>query len=341
MTLLVTGGAGFIGSHFIDECRKHSQEPLVVLDLLTYAGTRRNVQKTLFSDVFIEGDISDRNTVSSLLATHKPRAIVHFAAETHVDRSVESPEVFVQTNIVGTFNLLQETLIYWKTLPQKEKTAFLFLHISTDEVYGETPEQSKPYEENQPYSPRNPYASTKAASDHLVRSFHQTYELPIVIAHSSNNYGPRQFPEKFIPRLIGFARNNCPLPLHGDGQASRDWIFVTDNCRALWMLLERGKIGQSYNISSQKERSNRSVAEELRTAIQACSFMHTGISLHHEITLVPDRICQDRRYALSSRKIRDELGWAPTISFQIGLQHTVQWYLENPDWWPPIVDQNH
>jgi len=327
--LLVTGGAGFIGSNFVLSTVAKSGESIVNIDKLTYAGSLANLE-ALRSDarhVFVQGDICDRALVRELLARHRPRAVVHLAAESHVDRSIEGPAPFVQTNVVGTFSLLEEARGYWSGLAATERAAFRFLHVSTDEVYGSLGPQDPAFSETTPYAPNSPYSASKAASDHLVRAYHHTYGLPALITNCSNNYGPHQFPEKLIPLMIHSALAGKPLPVYGDGQNVRDWLFVLDHCEALRTVLERGRPGEVYNIGGGAEMKNLDLVRLLCALLDDLQ-SRTGGSYADLISFVKDRPGHDRRYAIDARKIQSELGWRPAESFESGLKKTVRWYLE-------------
>ncbi|HEX9183655.1 MAG TPA: dTDP-glucose 4,6-dehydratase [Burkholderiales bacterium] len=327
--LLVTGGAGFIGSNFVLSTIAQTGEPIVNLDKLTYAGNLANLE-ALRADArhsFVQGDIGDRGLVGTLLARHRPRAIVHLAAESHVDRSIEGPAEFIQTNIVGTFGLLEEARAYWMALPAEERAAFRFLHVSTDEVYGSLGPQDPAFSETTPYAPNSPYSASKAASDHLVRAYHHTYGLPTLVTNCSNNYGPRQFPEKLIPLMIHRALAGKPLPVYGDGQNVRDWLYVEDHCTALRAVLDKGRLGEVYNIGGRAEMKNIDLVKTLCALLDEAK-PRTGGSYAALISFVKDRPGHDRRYAIDSSKIERELGWQPAESFASGLKKTVRWYLE-------------
>jgi len=331
--LLVTGGAGFIGANFVLSTLETTGEPIVNLDKLTYAGNLANLA-SIAGDarhVFVRGDIADRALVRRLLAEHRPRAIVHFAAESHVDRSIHGPAEFIQTNIVGTFALLEEARAYWEALPGAERDAFRFLHVSTDEVYGSLGPDDPPFHETTPYAPNSPYAASKAASDHLVRAYHHTYGLPALTTNCSNNYGPFQFPEKLIPLMIANALAGKPLPVYGDGQNVRDWLYVLDHCSAVRTVLERGRPGETYNIGGGAERRNLEVVRTLCALLDEARPRREG-PYAGLIRFVKDRPGHDRRYAMDATKIRQELGWAPVESFESGLAKTVRWYLDNQAW---------
>jgi dTDP-glucose 4,6-dehydratase len=327
--LLVTGGAGFIGSNFVLSTVAQTGEPVVNLDKLTYAGNLKNLEG-LRGDArhtFVQGDIADRKLVRELLGRHRPRAIVHLAAESHVDRSIEGPAEFVQTNVVGTFCLLEEARAYWSTLAATERAAFRFLHISTDEVYGSLGPDDPAFSESTQYAPNSPYSASKAASDHLVRAYHHTYGLPTLVTNCSNNYGPHQFPEKLIPLMIHQALAGKPLPVYGDGLNVRDWLYVEDHCSALREVLARGRPGEVYNIGGGAEMQNIELVRTLCALLDDAK-PRTGGSYAGLITFVKDRPGHDRRYAIDSSKIRRELGWRPQETFASGLKKTVRWYLE-------------
>ncbi len=327
--LLVTGGAGFIGSNFVLATVAQAGEPVVNLDKLTYAGSLKNVD-ALRGDArhsFVQGDVADRALVRGLLERHRPRAIVHLAAESHVDRSIEGPAEFIQTNVVGTFCLLEEARAYWSALAAPERAAFRFLHVSTDEVYGSLGPGDAPFTEETPYAPNSPYSASKASSDHLVRAYHHTYGLPTLVTNCSNNYGPHQFPEKLIPLMIHHALAGKPLPVYGDGQNVRDWLYVADHCAALREVLARGRPGEVYNVGGGAEMKNLDLVKTLCALLDDAK-PRTGGSYAGLITFVKDRPGHDRRYAIDSGKIRRELGWQPQESFESGLRKTVRWYLE-------------
>jgi dTDP-glucose 4,6-dehydratase len=327
--LLVTGGAGFIGSNFVLSSIAATGEAIVNLDKLTYAGNVANLD-ALRADarhVFVKGDICDRALVRQLFARHRPRAVVHLAAESHVDRSIEGPAAFVQTNVVGTFALLEEARAYWLSLGAPERAAFRFLHVSTDEVYGSLGADDPAFSETTPYAPNSPYSASKAASDHLVRAYWHTYGLPTLTTHCSNNYGPHQFPEKLIPLMIHQALAGKPLPVYGDGQNVRDWLYVLDHCAALRTALERGRPGEAYNIGGGAELKNVDLVKTL-CALLDDARPRTGGSYADLITFVKDRPGHDRRYAIDAGRIQRELGWQPEESFASGLKKTVRWYLE-------------
>lgn len=330
--ILVTGGAGFIGSNFVLDWIAAESTPVVNLDKLTYAGNPANLA-SLKGDsryVFAQGDICDRTLIAGLLQKHQPRAIVHFAAESHVDRSIHGPGEFVQTNVVGTFSLLEEARAYWGTLAESAKNRFRFLHVSTDEVYGSLGMNDPAFSETTPYAPNSPYAASKAASDHLVRAYHHTYGMPVITTNCSNNYGPLQFPEKLIPLMILNALNGKPLPVYGDGKNVRDWLHVSDHCSGIRAALAKGKPGETYNIGGNSEKTNLEVVHAVCTILDE---LHPAGAPHAKlITYVKDRPGHDQRYAINAEKIRCELGWEPQERFEKGLRRTVEWYLNNGDW---------
>lgn len=336
--ILVTGCAGFIGSNFVHTWLASQDEPVVNLDKLTYAGNLENLS-SLSGDprhIFVQGDIGDKDLVSGLLAKYKPRAVLNFAAESHVDRSILGPGEFIQTNVVGTFNLLEAVRAYWNELPAEgdslTKSSFRFLHVSTDEVYGTLAPNDPPFAETNPYEPNSPYAASKASSDHLVRAWHHTYGLPVLTTNCSNNYGPYHFPEKLIPLVILNALDGKPLPIYGDGQQVRDWLFVQDHCRAIMRTLEAGRVGETYNIGGWNEMANIDVVKTICTRLDVLRPQTDGRKYAEQITFVKDRPGHDRRYAIDARKIEKELGWKPQETFESGIQKTVQWYLDNPEW---------
>ena len=334
MTLLVTGCAGFIGSNFVHTWLQAHDETVVNLDRLTYAGNLENLQ-SLADDprhVFVRGDIGDRTLVAHLLAEHRPRAVLNFAAESHVDRSIHGPADFIQTNIVGTFQLLECVRAHWAALPQEAQQAFRFLHVSTDEVYGSLAPSDPPFAETHPYEPNSPYSASKAASDHLVRAWHHTYGLPVLTTNCSNNYGPYHFPEKLIPLVIHNALAGKPLPIYGDGQQVRDWLYVEDHCRAIMRVLEAGRLGETYNIGGWNEKPNLEVVHTLCDTLDALRPRADGRSYRAQITFVKDRPGHDRRYAIDARKIERELGWKPQETFESGIRKTVAWYLDHAEW---------
>ena len=333
MTILVTGAAGFIGSNFVLDWLREVGEPVVSLDKLTYAGNLRNLA-ALAEDarhVFVRGDIGDRAFVDGLLAQHHPRAIVHFAAESHVDRSIHGPADFIQTNVVGTFELLEAARGYWSGLAGTQKEGFRFLHVSTDEVYGSLGASDPAFSETTPYAPNSPYSASKAGSDHLVRAYRHTYGLPVLTTNCSNNYGPYQFPEKLIPLMVLNALDGKPLPVYGDGSNVRDWLYVGDHCTAIGLVLARGRTGETYNIGGGAERRNIDVVKQVCAILDELRPRATG-GYENLVTFVKDRPGHDWRYAMDTRKIEAELGWRPQESFESGLRKTVEWYLANADW---------
>jgi dTDP-glucose 4,6-dehydratase len=330
--ILVTGGAGFIGSNFVIDWMASEGEPVVNLDKLTYAGNVANL-RSLAGDkrhIFVKGDICDRELLDRLFAEHKPRAVVHFAAESHVDRSIHGPAEFVQTNVVGTFQLLEAARSHWHRLGAGAKGAFRFLHVSTDEVYGSLGEGDPAFSETTPYAPNSPYSASKAGSDHLVRAYHHTYGLPTVTTNCSNNYGPFQFPEKLVPLMISNALEGKPLPVYGDGRQVRDWLYVGDHCAAIRQGLARGRLGEVYNIGGNAERYNIDVVHALCDTLQELRPRDGGY--RGLVTPVADRPGHDRRYAIDATKIRAELGWSPRETFASGIAKTVRWYLDNAAW---------
>ena len=332
--ILVTGGAGFIGSNFVLDWLSGVGEPVVNVDKLTYAGNRANLA-ALEGDVrhrFVQGDIGDRALMDSLLAEHRPRAIVNFAAESHVDRSIHGAEDFIATNIVGTFRLLEAARGHWSQLPADDKAAFRFLHVSTDEVYGTLAPDAPAFTEEHVYEPNSPYSASKAASDHLVRAWHHTHGLPVLTTNCSNNYGPYHFPEKLIPLMIVNALAGKPLPIYGDGQQVRDWLYVTDHCSAIRRVLEAGRLGETYNIGGWNEKTNLAIVHTICDLLDELQPRADGQSYRTQITHVQDRPGHDRRYAIDARKIERELGWRPAETFDTGIRKTVGWYLANAGW---------
>ena len=332
--ILVTGGAGFIGANFVLDWLAHGDEPVVNLDALTYAGNLQNLQSATGDGRhrFVHGDIRDRDLVERLLAEHGVRAIVHFAAESHVDRSIHGPEDFVATNVVGTFRLLEAARAHWTRLPAADRDAFRFVHVSTDEVYGSLGPADPAFTETNPYQPNSPYAATKAASDHLVRGYHHTYGLPVVTTNCSNNYGPYQFPEKLIPLVIHNALAGKPLPIYGDGRQVRDWLYVGDHCAAIRRVLEAGVPGEVYNVGGASEMANIDVVHTLCGILDELQPRADGRSYREQITFVKDRPGHDRRYAIDATKIATTLGWRPAETFASGIRRTVRWYLDHQDW---------
>ena len=334
MSILVTGGAGFIGSNFVLDWLAGSNEPVVNLDKLTYAGNLQNLE-SLGGDtrhVFVQGDFGDRALVDGLLAQYQVRAVVNFAAESHVDRSIHGPGEFVQTNIVGTFNLLESVRAYWGGLGEAAKTAFRLLHVSTDEVYGSLAKADPAFTEANRYEPNSPYSASKAASDHLVRAYHHTYGLPVLTTNCSNNYGPFHFPEKLIPLMIVNALAGKTLPVYGDGQQIRDWLYVKDHCSAIRRVLEAGRPGETYNVGGWNEMPNLDIVHTVCALLDTLRPRADGRPYKQQITYVQDRPGHDRRYAIDARKIEHELGWKPAETFETGIRKTVQWYLDNQAW---------
>ncbi|NUZ08209.1 dTDP-glucose 4,6-dehydratase [Piscinibacter koreensis] len=331
--LLITGAAGFIGGNFVHHWFSHHDEPVVVLDKLTYAGNVRTIEPLLAPGrcELVRGDVGDRALVDRLLAEHRPRAILHFAAESHVDRSIHGPDAFIQTNVVGSFNLLEATRAYWGALAPGEAEAFRFLHVSTDEVYGSLAETDPAFSETTPYAPNSPYSASKAASDHLVRAYHHTYGLPTLTTNCSNNYGPYHFPEKLIPLMILNALDGKPLPVYGDGLNVRDWLYVRDHCEAIRQVLARGRVGEVYNVGGKNEIRNIDVVTTICRQLDALRPRASG-RYEDLITYVKDRPGHDRRYAIDPSKIEREIGWQPTETFASGVEKTVRWYLDNGAW---------
>ncbi|MFZ2394426.1 dTDP-glucose 4,6-dehydratase [Rhodoferax sp.] len=340
--ILVTGGAGFIGANFVLDWLAWHDEPVINLDKLTYAGNPETLQ-SLQGDTrhtLVQGDIGDAALVTQLLATHQPRAVINFAAESHVDRSIHGPGEFIQTNIVGTFKLLESVRGYWSTLPQENrdggvaptKDSFRFLHVSTDEVYGSLKKDEPAFTETSHIEPNSPYSASKAASDHLVRAWHHTYGLPVLTTNCSNNYGPYHFPEKLIPLMIVNALAGKALPVYGDGQQIRDWLYVKDHCSAIRRVLEAGRLGETYNVGGWNEKANIDIVHTVCALLDELRPRADGKPYQEQITYVTDRPGHDRRYAIDARKLERELGWKPAETFESGIRKTVQWYLDNPDW---------
>ena len=332
--ILVTGGAGFIGANFVLDWLTQSDEAVVNLDKLTYAGNLQTLA-SLESDsrhVFVKGDIGDRELVTQLLAENRPRAVINFAAESHVDRSIHGPGDFIHTNVVGTFNLLESVRGYWNELSRIEKSAFRFLHVSTDEVYGSLAADDAPFSESHRFEPNSPYSASKAASDHLVRAWHHTYGLPVITTNCSNNYGPYHFPEKLIPLVILNALKGQPLPVYGDGMQVRDWLYVKDHCSAIRRVLEAGRLGETYNVGGWNEKPNIEVVRTLCTILDELAPRTDGVSYASQISFVTDRPGHDRRYAIDASKLERELNWRPAETFDTGIRKTVEWYLANQDW---------
>jgi len=340
MTILVTGGAGFIGSNFVLDWLAGSDESVVNLDALTYAGNRANLA-SLDGDarhIFVHGDICDRELIDRLLAQHRPRAIVHFAAESHVDRSIHGPGEFMRTNVTGTFTLLEAARGYWGALEGDEKAAFRFHHVSTDEVYGSLKPTDPPFAETNAYEPNSPYSASKAASDHLVRAWHHTYGLPVVTTNCSNNYGPYHFPEKLIPVVILKCLRGEAIPVYGKGENIRDWLYVDDHAKALVLIATKGKVGESYNVGGRNERTNLEVVEAICDLLDELR-PQAGLKRRDLITFVHDRPGHDARYAIDATKLETELGWKAEENFDTGLRKTVEWYLAREDWWRPLRER--
>ncbi len=338
MTILVTGGAGFIGANFVLDWLAVSDEPVVNLDKLTYAGNLENLSSLKHDPrhIFVHGDICDRALVDRLFAEHQPRAIVHFAAESHVDRSIHGPGEFMRTNVDGTFTLLEAARAHWLSLTGEAKTRFRFHHVSTDEVYGSLKPEDPPFTETNPYEPNSPYSASKAASDHLVRAWHHTYGLPVTTSNCSNNYGPYHFPEKLIPLMIANALAGKPLPIYGDGQQIRDWLYVKDHCSAIRRILEAGRVGEVYNVGGWNEKPNIEIVHTLIQLLDELKPDPAG-SYARLITYVTDRPGHDRRYAIDARKIERELGWKPAETFETGIRKTVEWYLAHQGWVAHVI----
>jgi dTDP-glucose 4,6-dehydratase len=333
MSIFITGGAGFIGSNFVLDWLRHHDEPIINLDKLTYAGNVDNLA-ALQGDArhtFVRADVSDGQVIAQLLDKHRPRAVIHFAAESHVDRSIQDPEAFIQTNVVGTYRLLETVRVYWNGLAG-DRDAFRLIHISTDEVYGSLGKDDPAFKETNRYEPNSPYAASKAASDHLVRAYHHTYGLPVITTNCSNNYGPFQFPEKLIPLVIHHAMAGKPLPVYGDGQQVRDWLYVLDHCSALRRVLSAGRLGETYNVGGWNEQANINVVQAICSLLDELKPRGDGKSYKEQITFVKDRPGHDRRYAIDATKVERELAWRPVETFETGLRKTVRWYLDNQPW---------
>ncbi len=339
MTILVTGAAGFIGSNFVLDWFSHSEEDVVSLDLLTYAGNLENLSSLNNNPHhhFIQGNIRDRVIVSGVLKKHRIRAVINFAAESHVDRSIHDSKNFIQTNIVGTYNLLESARAYWNNLDKNFKEDFRFLHVSSDEVYGSLNPSDNPSNEKDPYKPNSPYSASKAASDHLIRAWFQTYNLPVLTVNSANNYGPYQFPEKLIPLFILHALKGKHLPIYGDGLQIRDWLYVKDHCTAIREILKYGQIGETYNVGGSDEKTNLEVVETLCDILDKLKPKASGKSYREQITFIKDRPGHDKRYAIDASKLERELNWKPQETFEAGLRKTVLWYLENEAWVDHVV----
>lgn len=341
--ILVTGGAGFIGSNFVLQWLAAEETPVVNLDKLTYAGNPRNLER-ISEDPryrFVHGDICDRELVRDLLQRQRPRAIVHFAAESHVDRSIHGPDDFVRTNVNGTFALLEETRIFLNGLDAGEKSSFRFLHVSTDEVYGSLSPDDPPASEKTAYEPNSPYAASKAASDHLVRAYHHTYGMPVLTTNCSNNYGPYQFPEKLIPLCILHAIQGKPIPVYGDGKNVRDWLYVEDHCQAIRTVLGRGRVGETYNIGGRNEKFNIDVVRTICTILDELRSADPAVPREKLITYVTDRPGHDRRYAIDASKLERELGWRPKETFETGMRKTIEWYLAHEAWITEVTSGNY
>jgi dTDP-glucose 4,6-dehydratase len=334
MNILVTGGAGFIGANFVLRMLNSTQVNLVNLDKLTYAGNLQTLAPIAGNANyrFYQGDIGDRDLLNNLLKQYQPKAIINFAAESHVDRSIRGPSEFIQTNVVGTFNLLESVRAYFEDLDVEVKSKFRFLHVSTDEVYGTLDKTDPPFSEANPYEPNSPYAASKAASDHLVRAWFHTYGLPVLTTNCSNNYGPYQFPEKLIPLVIHNALKGKQLPVYGDGLQIRDWLYVEDHCDAIWTVLEKGRVGETYNIGGNNEKTNISVVQTICTILDQLKPREDQKSYAEQISFVKDRPGHDRRYAINASKIANELGWRPKETFETGIKKTIQWNLDHQDW---------
>lgn len=334
VAIVVTGGAGFIGANFITDWLMQSDELIINLDKLTYAGNLNNLA-SLSKDarmIFVQGDIADKALVHQLLIQYQPRAIIHFAAESHVDRAIDGPEDFIQTNIVGTFHLLSEVCRYWQALSEPQKSSFRFVQVSTDEVYGSLATNSAPFIESNQFQPNSLYSASKASSDHLVRAYGQTYGLPVLTTNCSNNYGPYQFPEKLIPFMIYRALSGATLPLYGDGLNIRDWLHVSDHCAAIRRVLTDGQIGETYNVGGDSEKTNQEVVQVICHLLDYCCPKKDGTSYQTQIAYVKDRPGHDRRYAMDATKIKTTLGWRASYTFEAGMEMTIQWYLSHPQW---------
>ena len=341
--IFVTGGAGFIGSNFILNWLNKKNEPILNIDALFYAGNLENL-KSIENNKnykFIQGNICNKNLIDSLFKEYQPRAVIHFAAQSHVDRSIYSPEDFIQTNIMGTFSLLESARFYFEDLKQNEKKSFRFLHVSTDEVYGSLHLNAPAFTEKNQYQPNSPYSASKAASDHLVRAWFHTYQLPVLTSNCSNNYGPLQFPEKLIPLVILNALKNQPLPIYGDGKQIRDWLFVKDHCDALIQILEKGRLGETYNIGGESEKTNLEIVENICAILDEFKPKTDQTSYTKQITFIKDRPGHDRRYAMDITKIKKELGWSPKESLESGLKKTIRWYLDNHSWIQNVQSGNY
>ena len=336
--ILVTGGAGFIGGEFIRQWISEEAAPVINLDKLTYAGNLESLESVSGNPHhhFVQGDIGDSECIRPLLTEHRPQAVINFAAESHVDRSIDGPAAFVETNVLGTFRLLEESRNYWQSLPESEKKLFRFLHVSTDEVYGSLGAEGQ-FTETTPYAPNSPYSASKASSDHFVRAYHHTYGFPTLTTNCSNNYGPFQFPEKLIPLMVLNCLHGKPLPLYGDGNQVRDWLYVGDHCRAIRAVLKHGRLGEVYNVGGDSEMNNKDVVHAICNTVDSLSPELPHSPSTSLITYVVDRPGHDRRYAINFQKLQNELGWCPTLNFQEGIAQTVRWYLEHPEWVANVV----
>lgn len=343
MAILVTGGAGFIGANFVLKCIEQLDEPIINLDKLTYAGNLDNLKsiKKEKRHIFIKGDIADNKLIDDILDKYKPRAIINFAAESHVDRSISTPEEFLQTNVVGTFRLLESSKQYWQQLPTEEKGGFRFLHVSTDEVYGTLEKDEDPFKETNRYQPNSPYSASKASSDHFVRAYYHTYGLPVLTTNCSNNYGPYQFPEKLIPLIIHNALNNKELPIYGDGLQVRDWLFVEDHCSAILSVLDKGEVGEVYNVGGLNEKANIEVVNHICEILDEVKPKSDSSSYKSQITYVKDRPGHDRRYAIDATKIKNSINWSPESTFEDGIRQTVNWYLNNQNWVSRVISGDY
>jgi dTDP-glucose 4,6-dehydratase len=341
--ILVTGGAGFIGANFVLDWCASSDEAVITLDNLTYAGNLENLTNVQQHPQhhFVHGDIADSQLVSRLLQEHQPRAVLHFAAESHVDRSISGPDAFIETNIIGTYRLLEAVRAYWLKCDTVAREDFRFLHVSTDEVYGSLNAADAPFTEEHAYQPNSPYSASKAASDHLVRAWHHTYGLPVLTTNCSNNYGAYQFPEKLIPLMIHHALAGKPLPIYGDGKNVRDWLYVGDHCAAIRRVLEAGRLGECYNIGGWNEKTNLEVVHTLCDILDEERVRADGVSYREQIQYIKDRPGHDRRYAIDAHKIERELGWKPAETFETGIRKTVRWYLDHPEWVQHITDGSY
>jgi dTDP-glucose 4,6-dehydratase len=342
MSILITGGAGFIGSHVVRYLLANTEQQVTNLDKLTYAGNLQSLRDVAEHPRyrFVQGDITDSQLLTQVLREHRPLTVIHLAAESHVDRSIDGPRAFIETNVVGTFTLLQAARAYFEQLSATDRQQFRFLHVSTDEVFGSLGLKGR-FVETSPYEPRSPYSASKAASDHLARAWHATYGLPVLVTNCSNNYGPYQFPEKLIPLAILRAVRGEPIPIYGRGENVRDWLYVEDHAAALWLVVSQGRVGETYNIGGDSERSNIEVIRRLCRILDEIKPRADGVSYRSQITFVADRPGHDFRYAMDASKLRSELGWTPKQSFESGLQQTIQWYLDNEWWWQGVLDGSY